>query len=192
MTGVQTCALPIYDLRGGLGITLGAIQISDGTRSQVVDLSNAKTIDDVLRLIERNPPSGRKLTARITDYGLSIDIDDAGGGNLNITEVGNGTTAAELGIYNRFGTGTSPIVGQDLNPRLEPTTSVEDARAEVLRCAGELGLRGMVLGARIIAPCARGVDAGVGRHLGAAPLRLPHLAQLGRAGRPAIPGDPPP
>ena len=126
MNPILTRGTRLDDLRGGLGITLGAIQISDGTRSQVVDLSNAKTIDDVLRLIESNPPSGRKLTARITDYGLSIDIDDAGGGNLNITEVGNGTTAAELGIYNRFGTGTSPIVGQDLNPRLEPTTSVED------------------------------------------------------------------
>lgn len=126
MNPILTRDTRLADLRGGLGITLGAIQISDGTYGQIVDLSSAKTIDDVLRLIERNPPAGRKLTARINDFGLSIDIDDAGGGNLNITEVGNGTTAAELGIYNRLGTGTSPIVGQDLNPQLVATTLVDD------------------------------------------------------------------
>ena len=47
----------------------GALQISDGTNSVVVDISRAVTVGDVVRLIEENPPAGRPVTASITGTG---------------------------------------------------------------------------------------------------------------------------
>jgi flagellin-like hook-associated protein FlgL len=116
----------LTDLRGGLGITLGSIAISDGNTTRTIDISGARTVGDVAALLQANPPAGRSITARVTNTGLSIDLDDAGGGNLSIREVGNGTTAAELGILNEAGTGIAPIVGGDLNPRLKRTTPISE------------------------------------------------------------------
>ena len=60
---------------------------------------------------------------RVTNNGLQIAIDPAGGGNVTIKEVGGGTTAASLGILTLNGNGTTPIVGSDLDPRATRTTS---------------------------------------------------------------------
>lgn len=116
----------LSDLRGGAGVTLGSIAVSDGATTQIIDISGASTIGDIAELIAANPPAGRTVTARVTATGLWVDLDNAGGGNLTIREVGGGTTAAELGILNVNGAGTSPIVGSDLNPRLRLTTSLAD------------------------------------------------------------------
>lgn len=112
----------LSDLRGGRGIRLGSIRVSVDTTSSVVDISSAKTIGDVARLLVAHPPAGRTITARVTSTGLTVEADAAGGGNLTISEVGSGTTASELGILNTTGGGTGPIVGADLNPRLTLTT----------------------------------------------------------------------
>jgi flagellin-like hook-associated protein FlgL len=113
-------------LRGGLGIKLGSIQVSDGVNRRVIDLSEAKNIDDVVRALESQPPAGREIKVRVGAQGLTVDIDDAGGGNLTITDLADGTTAAELGLLNSIGTGVAPIVGTDLNPALAPTTRLDD------------------------------------------------------------------
>ena len=96
-------------------------------RRSFIDLSSAATIGDVADLIAANPPTGRTITATVTATGLVIDIDDAGGGNLTIREVIGGTTAEDLGILNTTGTGTGPIVGLDLNPRLRLTTPLSSS-----------------------------------------------------------------
>ncbi|MDX1947981.1 MAG: flagellin [Pirellulaceae bacterium] len=116
----------LTDLQGGQGITPGSIAISDGTRTSVIDITSAETIGDVADLIAANPPAGRSIIARVTTTGLVLDIDDAGGGNLTVREVGAGTTAAELGILNTLGTGTGPITGRDLDPILRLTTRLAD------------------------------------------------------------------
>jgi flagellin-like hook-associated protein FlgL len=113
-------------LRGGAGITKGSIAISDGTTTKTIDISKAETIGDVAKLIELNPPTGRRIQARVTASGLEISIDPAGGGNLTIKEVGSGTTAGELGILEQVGFGTAPVIGDDLNPQLQLTTSLRD------------------------------------------------------------------
>ncbi len=115
----------LADLRGGKGIQKGSFQISDGLSPPVtIDISRANTLNDVARLIESNPPAGRKVTARISDTGLVVDIDDAGGGNLTIRELGGSRVAAQLGILKTEGNLTNPIVGADLNPRVTLTTKV--------------------------------------------------------------------
>lgn len=117
----------LADLRGGKGISKGSFQISDGIMPAVtVDISRANTLGDVAKLIEANAPAGRTLTARISDTGLIVDIDDAGGGNLTIREVGGSRVAAQLGILDTDGNLTDPIIGLDLNPRITLTTRVEN------------------------------------------------------------------
>ncbi|HJN08321.1 MAG TPA: flagellar hook-associated protein FlgL [Pirellulaceae bacterium] len=116
----------LNDLQGGAGIARGSFLISDGTTSRTIDIQSAETVGDVVRLLEANPPDGRTITVNLTSNGLAIDIDDAGGGNLSIREVGLGTTALELGILNVAGIGTGAIVGNDVNPRLLPTTRLGD------------------------------------------------------------------
>ena len=116
----------LSDLRGGEGISDGSFTISDGASTKTIDISSAETVGDLINLIESNPPTGRTITARVTNNGLSIAIDTAGGGNLTIAEIGGGTTAAELGIIDADGNGTAPIVGEDLDPILRLGTSLSD------------------------------------------------------------------
>lgn len=112
----------LSSLQGGRGISKGSFIVSDGNSSSVVDISNAETIGDVIRLIETNPPDGRTLVARASSSGLVIEIDAAGGGNLAIRDTPEGTTASELGILNEIGVGISALVGDDINPVLRLTT----------------------------------------------------------------------
>jgi flagellar hook-associated protein 3 FlgL len=121
-----TADTPLASLNGGQGVTLGSLRIGDGTSQVTVDLSSAATIGDVEALLEANPPAGRTIDVQITATGLSVDIDDAGGGNLTITEVPGGTTAAALRIFDDVGTGTAPIVGGDLDPTLRLTMPLAD------------------------------------------------------------------
>ncbi|MBI1248297.1 flagellar hook-associated protein 3 [bacterium] len=124
---ILTGSTKLSDLRGGKGIDKGSFQISDGLSPPVtIDISSASTVDDVVRQIEANPPPGRQLKVRVTNTGLTVDIDDAGGGNLTISEVGGSHVAAQLGILKPDGNLTNPIVGADLNPRLTLTTKVSD------------------------------------------------------------------
>lgn len=111
----------LADLNGGEGISLGSIAISDGTHTSIVDVSTAETLGDVAALIRAHPPETRSLDAEITATGLVLQLDPASG-NFSIREVGGGTTAYELGILTETGVGSSPIVGEDLDPILRATT----------------------------------------------------------------------
>ncbi|WP_425615688.1 flagellar hook-associated protein FlgL [Anatilimnocola sp. NA78] len=137
---VATRETLLSDLHGGRGITKGSISISDGATTKVIDFAGAETLGDVADLINANPPTGRTISARVSSNGLVLDIDDAGGGNFTIREVGGGTTAAELGIVETSGVLNGAITGADLNPRLRATTSLNDifgSRARtVLESAG--------------------------------------------------------
>ncbi len=134
LTPAVTASTKLSDLNGGRGVSPGSIKISDGVSTTVVDLSHAVTVGDVAASIVAHPPQGRTARADITPTGLSISLDAAGGGNLSITQDGNASTAADLGILNSTHIGPGPIVGQPQNPLLTLTTplgNVIGARAEV-------------------------------------------------------------
>jgi flagellar hook-associated protein 3 FlgL len=117
----------LSSLQGGRGISPnGALRISDGTNSVTIDVSQAVTVGDVVRLIEENPPAGRQISASVTGTGLTLQLDSSGGGNLTVTEVGSGRTAAELGILEPTGVLTAPLVGDDVDPTILKTTPLED------------------------------------------------------------------
>lgn len=125
-----TADTPLANLRGGAGINLGSIQISDGMRSTVIDISGAKTIGDVALLIRNNPPPDRTIDVEITNDGLKLRLqpnsDPAASENLIVREVGSGSTAANLGILNKMGAGNNWLVGEDLDPVLTKTTPLAD------------------------------------------------------------------
>ncbi len=116
----------LSDLHGGDGVNLGSIQISDGTNSSTIDLSGAETMRDVVDLLVAQPPPGRALSVTVTPQGLNVALDSAGGGELTVREVAGGTVATELGILQPNGTGSLEVLGEDLRPRLTPTTPLRD------------------------------------------------------------------
>jgi flagellin-like hook-associated protein FlgL len=122
---IVTAATKLTDLLGGVGVTPGSIEISDGASTRVIDLSRAHTIGDVAALIEANPPTGRRVAVTIKPTGLDIALDSAGG-QLTIREVGGGSTAASLGILQQGNFSGSSVSGADLNPRLTLGTSLQD------------------------------------------------------------------
>lgn len=123
---VLTEETSLADLHGGRGIGRGSVEISDGTNTVIVDLSSAATVGDVVKLLEANPPNNRAVYVDVTDVGLNVSLDTAGGGALTIREVGGGTTANELGILFENGAGVGPVVGADLDPRVSLTTRLEN------------------------------------------------------------------
>ena len=125
LTPTVTFNTPLSDLNSGKGIAKGSIEISDGNHSSVVDLSQANTIGDVARMIENNPPAGDSLNVELTATGLQIQLG-SGTGNLSVHEVGDGTTASDLGILAPAGVGTNPLVGRNLQPILATTTPIAD------------------------------------------------------------------
>lgn len=118
---------PLSSLRGGRGVSPnGSLSISDGTNTSIVDIGQASTIGDVVRLIETNAPQGRTVFASLTGQGLSLQLDQAGGGNLTVAEVGTGVAAKELGILELDGVFTNPLIGVDLDPAILRTTRLEN------------------------------------------------------------------
>jgi flagellin-like hook-associated protein FlgL len=113
----------LADLRGGRGVHRGSIAVSDGASTQIIDLSQAETVGDMVALIHAHPPAGNTINAEITPRGFVLQL---AGGNLTITEVGGGTMAAELGILTEQGVGTNPVTSADLDPILRPTTALAD------------------------------------------------------------------
>ncbi|MFH1742191.1 MAG: flagellar filament capping protein FliD [bacterium] len=94
----------LNEMNDGQGVKLGKIKITDraGTSAEI-DLSTARTVDDVLFLISNYPTVG--VRAEINSSGTGINIVDESDGvisPLKVEEVGNGTTAQDLGIRNHI------------------------------------------------------------------------------------------
>lgn len=87
---------PIESLAGGVGIDIDSgFIVTNGGQSVTIDLSDAKTVQDIINRINN---SGLYLRARINDTGTGIDVfNQVSGVSLTIGENG-GTTASDLGI----------------------------------------------------------------------------------------------
>lgn len=123
---VVTANTPLSDLNEGAGVKLGSISISDGHQTSIVDLSSAATVGDAVKMIEAHPPTGRTVSVQITNTGLSVSLDAAGGGSLTVANVGGDTTATQLGIAGSLFGSPGPLIGTNLNPSLTLTTPLTD------------------------------------------------------------------
>lgn len=122
-----TLSTNLSDLAGGTGITPGTLKITldnGGTpQVQTIDLSGAKTIQDVKSRIE-NAFSAGPLTVSVginaNKDGLSITPSS---GTVQVEEVGEGRTGAHLGILS---TAAASVTGTDLDPRITLQTKLSD------------------------------------------------------------------
>jgi flagellar hook-associated protein 2 len=106
---------PLSELDGGQGLTPGEIRITDRSgESAVIDLSAAQNIDDVVNDI--NSAQGIQVTASVQGDHLLLTDDTgitSGSNSLQVQEVGNGTTAAALGLAGVAADG-STLTGNDV------------------------------------------------------------------------------
>jgi flagellar hook-associated protein 3 FlgL len=109
----------------GRGINRGTIQVSDGTTTALVDLSNADTIGDVVDAI--NNAGIGTLTAAVGLDGQSLALGAGVADTISVNEVGGGTTAADLGILQpgALGAGVA-LAGQNVGARVTPLTNLAD------------------------------------------------------------------
>lgn len=132
----------LSQLNGGLGISPnGALSLtfvpnssSLPTVAANVDISHAKTIDDLVRVIEANLPEGADTRVDVSGNGLKIETSN---GTLAIGEVAEGRTALELGIRS---SSSNSIQGDDLDAILLKTTPLSDL--EGIKSRGSLSLAG--------------------------------------------------
>lgn len=109
---------PLASLNKGYGVRLGSIKISDGVDSKVIDLSQAKTIGDVINFINNFGLSTVSASFNATNTGINITSTT---GSVTVEEVNSGKTAKDLGI---LGSGSPTISGTDLDPIITPLTPI--------------------------------------------------------------------
>ena len=112
-------ATALDQLNGGLGVGRGVISITDKSGATAeIDLSEAFTVDDILRAINANHTIDvRASVTGMSDTGSGSDrivIEDTSGGagNLIITDLDRGSVAKDLGIL--ANTANAVVEGHDL------------------------------------------------------------------------------
>jgi flagellar hook-associated protein 3 FlgL len=108
----------LSDMRGGLGVEPGVIEISDGVDWQTVDMSKASTIGDVADLIEHIDLHGRELSVSIQNDAIRIEYLDGLPGTLAIRDTNGSRLATDLAINNEDGLRVPPIIGDRLAPQV--------------------------------------------------------------------------
>src|SRR2546421_287017 len=113
---------------GGKGVARGAFRITDRSgRTGVIDLSAAYSLDDVVRKI--NTSLDISVKASISgDHLVITDLTGQAASNLIVTDLGGGTSAADLGIASSVNVAT--LDGTDINyvGRLTATADLNDGR----------------------------------------------------------------
>jgi flagellar hook-associated protein 2 len=95
--GFVDTGISLDQLNGGAGVPRGRIRITDrGGATTTIDLSLARTVDDVVDAINANLDVA--VTASTNGDSLTLTDHSGGTGNLRVQEVGTGTTAAGLGL----------------------------------------------------------------------------------------------
>ncbi len=117
-----SAATPLSLLNRGEGVRGGAIAISNNSETFELNLSGAYNLGEVADAINARQLGGRTLTATIGASGLEIAYQDGLPGFINVSEVGGGNTAGDLGIATAGNLATSPIVGKDLDPKASLNT----------------------------------------------------------------------
>lgn len=90
--------IALAELNAGGGVSRGSIRITDRAGdSAEIDLRLARTVDDVLSVINHN--GGAAVSAEINGDSIRLTDRSGGSGNLKVQEIGGGTTALDLGLF---------------------------------------------------------------------------------------------
>lgn len=96
--GTLRSSVELSKLNTGTGVQSGQIRITDRSgKTMEVDLSAAKNVDDVIDAINQTAGIGVRATT-VGDAIKLTDITGSTASNLRVDEVGNGETAADLGL----------------------------------------------------------------------------------------------
>ncbi len=91
-----TASTQLSQLNGGAGVSLTSVDIVNGSASAAVTLSSAKTVGDVLNLINN---AGLNVTASINSQSNALSVTSNNSSTVAVvSEVGTGTSAQDLGI----------------------------------------------------------------------------------------------
>ncbi len=129
LTPRMTAATRLADLGGALGAGVGggSIRISNGSTSAVVDLTDVKSVGDVINAINAAGVGG--ITAGLGMGGQRLQVTGLASETITIKDVGGGTAATDLGISNPAGGGAgTAIVGGMVAPKLTPFTRLSDLK----------------------------------------------------------------
>jgi flagellar hook-associated protein 3 FlgL len=122
-----TLSTPLADLHRGAGLIPGTISVTVANGppvTQTIDLSAAKTLDDVRLLIENAfPPAAVTVAIGPSNVGLTITPN---AGTVSVSDLNGGNTAMRLGIA---GGPSGSIVGGPLNPRITLSTTLSSLNA---------------------------------------------------------------
>ncbi len=103
----------LTDLNGGRGVELGTIRITDrGGASAEIDLTEAKTVDDVLAAI-----NDANIEVKATTSGNAFVLTDTSGStasNLVVQQLGSQETAADLGLWG-IDDAANSVTGNDID-----------------------------------------------------------------------------
>lgn len=120
-----TLDTPLSALNGGQGIGTGSLTVSDGTNTSVVNLSSARTVGDVVNLLQANPPAGDQVLVSVTATGLNVQLESPNNSSsLSIGNYAGSTTASDLGIATTTAAASGQVTGTALNPTLTLNTAL--------------------------------------------------------------------
>ena len=123
-------------LNNGLGVQSGTIRITDRSGSSAeIDLSKARTIDDVLQAI-----NDADIEVRASTTGTALELTDTSGStssNLIVEQLGTAETAADLGLFG-IDVAANSATGVDLELS-NGATSLRGAELSELAGGGGIG-----------------------------------------------------
>lgn len=90
-----TALTPLSALNGGAGIDMSGLKINNGGKTATIDLSSAKTVQDLMNAVNGSD-TGVRMDINADGTGLRL-LNTTQGTSLSVAENG-GTTAADLGL----------------------------------------------------------------------------------------------
>ena len=138
--GFVNQGISLSSLNGGAGVRQGQIRITDRSgASSVIDLSNARTVDDVITAISTN--TGINVTASAVGDSFMLTDTSGGSGNLKVQEVSGGSTASDLGLAG-INVAASSATGSDVFSLTTKTSlaSLNDGTGVQLRSGDDLSI----------------------------------------------------
>lgn len=110
--GELTNPTPLNAVNGGAGVQRGTFKITDASgKTAAINITNAINLDDVAKQI--NTSLDINIKATVGKTGLILQDQSGGAGTLTVRDIGDGTTAADLGIAGPATNGT--ITGSTIN-----------------------------------------------------------------------------